>query len=86
MIQVRPGVFIGGESRYLRQYEGISLSEFAGEALFMGPTVFVKLSERSRLTAAWSFQVSGHSVGAPGALNLVDFERHQARLVFGVNF
>jgi hypothetical protein len=86
MIQVRPGVFIGGESRYLRQYEGISLSEFAGEALFMGPTVFVKLSEQSRLTAAWSFQVSGHSVGTPSALNLVDFERHQARLVFGVNF
>jgi hypothetical protein len=86
MIRVVPGVFIGGEGRYLRRYEGINLGELAGDALFMGPTMFVKLSERSRLTAAWSFQVSGRSIEAAGTLNLADFERHQARLIFGVNF
>lgn len=86
MVQVQPGVFIGGEGRYLRRYESISLGELAGDALFVGPTVFVKLSERTRLTAAWSFQVSGHSAGTTGALNLIDFERHQARVIFGVNF
>lgn len=86
MIQVRPGVFIGGEARYLRQYEGIGLGDFSGDAVFIGPTAFLKLSERSRLTAAWSFQVSGSSTEAKGHLNLADFERHQARLIFGVNF
>ncbi|MEH2512777.1 hypothetical protein V1291_004131 [Nitrobacteraceae bacterium AZCC 1564] len=86
MVQVHPGVFIGGEARYLRQYEGINLGEFSGDAVFIGPTAFVKLSERSRLTAAWSFQVSGSSVEAASHLNLVEFERHQARLIFGVNF
>jgi hypothetical protein len=86
MAQARPGFFLGGEARYLRQYEGIGLDAFAGHALFVGPTAYIKLSESSRLTAAWSFQTWGHSAGTAGSLDLVDFERHQARLTFGVNF
>ena len=86
MAQIKPGLFIGGEARYLRKYDGLGLDGFAGHALFVGPTVFLKLSERSRLTAAWSFQVAGRSVAVPGSLDLVDFERHQARLVYGINF
>jgi hypothetical protein len=86
MAQIRPGLLIGAEARYLRKYEGLGLDLFAGHALFVGPTIFIKLSERSRLTAAWSFQVSGRSAAMPGSLDLVDFERHQARLVYGINF
>jgi hypothetical protein len=86
MAQIRPGVFLGGEARYFRRYEGIGLDDFAGQALFVGPTVFLKLSDRSRLTANWSFQAWGRSAGSAGALDLVNFERHQARLVLGVNF
>lgn len=81
MAQARPGLLIGGEARYLRKYEGLGLDVFAGHALFVGPTIFARLSERSRLTAAWSFQVSGRSAAMPGSLDLVDFERHQARLL-----
>jgi hypothetical protein len=86
MAQVRPGFFLGGEARYLRKYEGIGLDAFAGHAFLVGPTAYIKLSERSRLTAAWSIQAWGHAAGSPGTLDLVDFERHQARLIFGVNF
>jgi hypothetical protein len=86
MAQMRPGFFVGGEARYLRKYEGIGLDEFAGQALFVGPTAYFRLSERSRLTLAWSVQAWGRSARSGLALDLVDFERHQARLVFGVNF
>ncbi|SRR5258708_6310805 len=86
MAQVRPDIFLGGEARYLRKYDGIGLDEFVGHALFIGPTAYIRLSERSRLTAAWSLQAWGHSAGTAGTLDLVDFERHQARLIFGVNF
>jgi hypothetical protein len=86
MAQLRPGLFVGGEARYLRKYEGIGLEEFMGEALFVGPTAYFQLSERSRLTATWSLQAWGRSARSSSALDLVDFERHQARLVFGVNF
>ena len=86
MAQMRPGFLVGGEARYLRKYEGIALQEFNGEALFVGPTAYFQLSERSRLTLAWSFQAWGRSARSSAALDLADFERHQARLVFGVNF
>jgi hypothetical protein len=86
MAQMRPDFFVGGEARYLRKYDGIGLQEFAGHALFVGPTAYFKLSESSRLTLAWSFQAWGRSARSMPALDLIDFERHQARLVFGVNF
>ena len=86
MVRVRPNVLIGGELRYFRQYESFGLGDFAGQALFVGPTAYFQLSERSRLTASWSTQVWGRPAGASANLDLVNFERHQARLVFGVNF
>lgn len=86
MARALPNVFVGAEARYLRKYEGVGLEEFAGQALFVGPTAYFQLSERSRLTATWSLQAWGRSARSSSALDLVDFERHQARLVFGVNF
>ena len=86
MTQIRPGISVGGEARYLRRYEGVGLEELAGQALFVGPTAYFQLSERSRLTASWSVQAWGRPAGSNAALDLVNFERHQARLVFGVNF
>ena len=86
MVRVRPNFLLGGEMRYFRQYEGIGLGEFAGQALFVGPTAYFQISERSRLTLSWSMQAWGRSAGSGGNLDLVNFERHQARLVFGINF
>jgi hypothetical protein len=86
MAQLRPGFLLGGEARYLRKYEGIGLEELAGQALFVGPTAYFQLSKRSRLTASWSVQAWGRPAGSSASLDLVNFERQQARLVFGVNF
>ncbi|MEN3350773.1 MAG: hypothetical protein V7632_4408 [Bradyrhizobium sp.] len=86
MAKLRPDILIGGEARYFRRYEGIGLDEFAGQALFIGPTAYFQLSDTSRLTATWGVQAWGQRAGGTGALDLVNFERHQARLVFGVNF
>jgi hypothetical protein len=87
MAQLRPGFLLGGEARYLRKYEGTGLEELAGQALFVGPTAYFQLSKRSRLTASWSVQAWGRpAAGAIASLDLVNFERHQARLIFGVNF
>jgi hypothetical protein len=86
MAQVRPGVFIGGEARYLRKYEGAGLDTFAGQGFFIGPTIYVKLSEKAWIAVAWSAQAAGQATTSAGALDLVNFERHQARILFGVNF
>ena len=86
MAQVRPDFLLGGEVRYFRKYEGIGLDELGGEALFIGPTAYLRLSERARLTATWSIQAWGRPAGTSATLDLVNFERQQARLVFGLNF
>lgn len=86
MAQVRPGLLLGGEARYFRQYEGIGLDQFAGEAFYVGPTAYFQLTDRARITASWSFQAWGRPAGSGVTLDLVNFERQQARLVFGLNF
>lgn len=86
MAQVRSGVLVGGEARYLRKYDGLALDTLAGQGFFIGPTVHVKLSERAWIVAAWSAQVSGQATTTAGMLDLVNFERRQARILFGVNF
>jgi hypothetical protein len=86
MAQIRNGFLIGGEVRYFRKYDGIGLERLAGQALLVGPTAYVQLSDRSRITIAWSAQAWGRAAGSTAVLDLVNFERHQARLIFGVNF
>ncbi len=86
MAQVRSGIFVGGEARYLRKYDGFGLDNFAGQGFFIGPTVYFKFSERAWMTLAWSAQVAGQATTSAGSLDLVNFERRQARLLFGVSF
>jgi hypothetical protein len=86
MAQLRPGIFVGGEARYLRKYDGLGLDTLAGQGFFIGPTVYVKLSEKAWIAAAWSAQVAGQATTAAGSLDLVNFERRQARVLFGMNF
>jgi hypothetical protein len=86
MAQVGSGIFVGGEARYLRKYDGAALDAFAGQGFFIGPTIYAKLSEKAWIAAAWSAQVAGQATSSPGGLDLVNFERRQARLLFGVNF
>ena len=45
-----------------------------------------RLSGRAWIAAAWSAQVAGHATATVGSLDLVNFERQQARVLFGVNF
>ena len=85
-VQVRSGIFMTGEVRYLRSYEGLTFNAFAGHALFVGPAVYVKLSDRTWIGAAWSAQVAGRAVDDPASLDLKNFQRHEAKFKFGVSF
>jgi hypothetical protein len=85
-MQVMPNVFIGAEARSLRQYDGLGLNSFAGQALYIGPTLYATFGQGYFLSAAWNVQVWGAVAGTSGALDLVNFERHQAKLRVGVVF
>lgn len=84
--QVEPGVFIGGEARYLRRYDGVDLDTLSGQAFFLGPTTFVRLSKSLAISGAWSVQVAGRATGAAGALDLTKFARQQALFRVEYNF
>ncbi len=86
MARLASGFLLGGEARYFRQYDGIALNGLTGEAFFVGPTAYFQLSERARLTATWSIQAWGRPAGASATLDLINFERQQARLVLGFSF
>ncbi len=86
MTQVAPGILIGAESRYLRKYAGVGLDNFAGQALFVGPTLYAQLNGRLWMIAAWSAQAAGRAAPSSGALDLTNFTRHQAKIQFGLEF
>jgi hypothetical protein len=84
--QLMPGVFIGAEARNIRLYEGLGLDRFAGQAVYVGPTLYMTLGAQFWLSAAWNVQAWGATAADGGALDLTNFERHQVRFRLGVNF
>jgi hypothetical protein len=81
-----PKVLVGAELGYFRHYEGLGFNAYTGDALFLGPTLYVQLARKAFMTAAWATQISGHAVDDPHALNLADFPRHRAKLKFALEF
>ena len=84
--RVAEKVFLGGEARYARTFDGLTFNHSAGHALFAGPNFFARLSDKVWIAGAWNFQVAGKTFTVPGSLDLVNYERHQARLRLGVSF
>jgi hypothetical protein len=84
--QILPSLWLGGEARYLRDYTGAALNVFSGQAVYVGPTAYMRLGQKAFVSAAWDFQVWGNAIVAPGALDLSNFERHQAKFRFGFEF
>jgi hypothetical protein len=84
--QVVSRVWVGGEVRYLRSYEGAGLDTLSGQAVYVGPTLYARLGKNAWLSAAFNVQVWGGAVGTPGALDLVNFERYQGKFRLGYDF
>jgi hypothetical protein len=90
-VQIAPNIYAGGEVRYLRAYDSIDLSRFAGDAVYAGPTFFVAFTPKANMTLSWNTQIAGHEHGgqpgvSSGRLDLTNFERHQIRARIGVGF
>jgi hypothetical protein len=84
--QIRPALFVGGEVRYLRAYDGLALDAFAGQAVFAGPTMYLQINQRLSLSAAWNLQILGRPAAGGGSLDLTHFERQQATVRLGLHF
>lgn len=84
--QISPGVFVGGEARYMRKYDGVDLDVLAGQAFFVGPSAYWRISKRFAMSGAFSVQVAGRATDVPGSLDLTRFTRQQALLRVEYNF
>ena len=78
------GIFVGAEARYFRAYDGSFPQELAGQALYVGPTFYMKLTPSTLFSAAWNVQVWGAAAGLGGNRDLVNFDRQQIKLRLGV--
>ena len=85
-LRIAPNVVIGAEAWYLRHYDAANLTAFTGDAVMLGPTLYVQFTPKMFMTAAWNTQVWGREIGNPGSLNLAEFQRHRARLKFAWEF
>jgi hypothetical protein len=86
--RVTPEVTLGAEVWYLRHYDGSLFNTFTGDAVFVGPTLYVRLARKLFMTAAWNVQVAGRELTDTGTLNLnlSEFTRHRAKLKFAYEF
>jgi hypothetical protein len=85
-LRIASNVVVGGEVWYLRHYDAANLTAFTGDAVLMGPTLYIQFTPKKFMTAAWNAQVWGREIGNPVSLNLAEFQRHRARLKFAWEF
>jgi hypothetical protein len=86
--RIVPSVLIGAEVWYLRHYDGIGFDAFTGDAVFVGPVIYLQLSRKVFMTAAWNTQIAGREISDKGTLplDLADFSRHRVKLKLAVEF
>jgi len=85
-LRIAPNVVVGGEVWYLRHYDNAGLSAFTGDAVLLGPTLYIQFTPKMFMTAAWNTQVWGREVDNPVSLNLSEFQRNRVKLKFAYEF
>jgi hypothetical protein len=85
-LRVASNVVLGGEVWYLRHYDAADLTVFTGDAVMLGPSLYIRFTPKMFMTAAWNTQVWGREVGTPISLNLSEFQRNRAKLKFAWEF
>jgi hypothetical protein len=84
--RIMSNLVLGGEVWYLRHYDAANLTAFTGDAVLLGPTLFVQFTPKMFMTAAWNTQIWGREVGNPVALNLSEFQRNRVKLKWAYEF
>jgi hypothetical protein len=76
--RIAPKVTVGGEVEYYRAFDGLGFNTFAGNAVYVGPTLHIQFTGKTMLSLAFSSQVYGSAAGEHHSLDLTNFERYRA--------
>jgi hypothetical protein len=85
--QATSSLFLGGEVRHFILADDLALAHPMGRALYLGPTLLWKPTEKIAINVTFQPQVYGRSADNPGrTLDLDNFERAQFRARVEVGF
>ena len=84
--RIMPKVALGAELEYYRAHEGLGLNTLAGDALYVGPTCHMQVTNEFILSAAFSTQIAGHATSENFGLDLTNFPHQQGNLKFEIEF
>jgi hypothetical protein len=85
--QITARLFAGVEVRYLSTFNAAWLKDNLGNALYVGPTMLWKITDKIGFNATFQPQVAGRSTASPDLnLDLDNFERAQFRAKITVAF
>lgn len=79
-------LFVGTEARWLHSYERAFFGSVGGNALFVGPTLAWKASDKLTVNLAVLPQVTGKAKGVAGRLDLDNSEKANIRLKVVASF
>lgn len=78
-------LYVGGEARYLRAFDGMALNTLAGQALYVGPNFYLPVAKGMSLSGAWNIQAWGQGTGAASSIDLTNFESQLLKVRFAID-
>jgi hypothetical protein len=85
--QWSPKFFLGAEVRYLGSFSTIFPTQEIGHALYAGPTLLWKITDKVAFNTTFQPQIAGRSTGNPQRrLDLDNFEKAQFRAKLSIAF
>lgn len=86
-MQMSKDLLIGVEATYIATFDGGAFNHHTGHAIFLGPTLFWKVSEKIALNATIAPQIAGRALASPGLrYDLDNFTRMMSRVKLAVEF
>jgi hypothetical protein len=79
------GIYLGGEARYLRAFDGLGFGNLVGQAVYLGPTFYIALGQGASLSGAWNIQAWGQTTGLDPGLDLAFFERQMFKIRLSID-
>lgn len=77
----------GRGSNLYRSVRRAAFNTYTGHAVFLGPTFFLKLSEKASLNETIALQIAGRNISTPGQrFDLDNFTRMMTRVKLALEF
>jgi len=78
-------LYLGGEARYLRAFDGMALNSLAGQAVYVGPNFYMPFAKGMSLSGGWNIQAWGQTTGLAPGLDLATFDSQMFKIRLAID-